>query len=67
MTDETDNPTIRRLQEMRAETRDMLVNLNERIDGLELKIDGNTVLLNLVAGVAHDHEQRRRLIASKSS
>ena len=51
MADEPENLTLRLLQEMREEIREMRADLTNRIDG-------NTLLLNMVAGIAHDHEQR---------
>ncbi|MFM9978758.1 MAG: hypothetical protein ACKVOP_12020 [Sphingomonadaceae bacterium] len=54
MAEDVENHTIKLLQEMRGEMRA----LHEKLDGVSLKVDGNTVLLNLVAGVTHDHEQR---------
>jgi hypothetical protein len=73
MAEEPDNLTIRLLQDMRsdlqtlrAELKTRIDGLNERFDEVDLKIDGNTVLLNLVAGVTHDHEQRLQALESKS-
>lgn len=51
MTDDPENHTLRLLQEMRAEMR-------ERFAGIEQRIDGNTLILNMLAGLIHDHEQR---------
>lgn len=51
MTDDPENHTLRLLQEMRAEMRDHFA-------GIEQRIDGNTLILNMLAGLIHDHEQR---------
>jgi hypothetical protein len=65
MAEEPDNLVVRLLQEVRSEVRDMRADLNDlrtemnemRTD-LTQRIDGNTLLLNLTAGVVYDHEQR---------
>lgn len=59
MTDSPENHTIRLLQEMRSEMRELRTDLTQRIDG-------NTVLLNLIAGVTHDHEQRLNSLEGKA-
>lgn len=51
MVDVPENLTLRLLQELRAELRELRKDLTQRIDG-------NTLILNLLAGLAHDHEQR---------
>jgi len=51
MTDGTENHTLRLLQEMRNETREQYEDLRTRIDGL-------SVLMTSLAGIAHDHEDR---------
>ena len=57
MAEEPENLTLRIVQEMRGvreeqrEQRSMLKDLKNRIDG-------NTVMLSMLAGMAHDHEQR---------
>lgn len=72
MAEETENLTISLLQEMRGEIRDLgsriggldagLGSLNAKVDemrdDLTNRIDGNTVILNMLAGLLHDHEQR---------
>ena len=69
MTEEPENHTIRLIQEMRAEMRaemrDMRVEMREgrekteeAIRELSNRIDGNTLVFNMVAGLVHDHEQR---------
>lgn len=60
MTEEPENLTIRLLQELRAEMQEMRTDLTQRIDG-------NTLVFNLVAGVVHDHEQRLTILEKKSS
>lgn len=51
MVDEPENHTIRLLKEMREEMRAEFANVNLRIDGL-------THILTLLAGRSHDHEAR---------
>jgi hypothetical protein len=51
MVDEPENHTIRLLTEMREELRAGFANVNLRIDGL-------THILTLLAGRSHDHEDR---------
>lgn len=59
MTDDPENHTVRLLQEMRAEMR-------ERFAGIEQRIDGNTLILNMLAGLIHDHEQRIDTIETRA-
>lgn len=58
MADEPENLTLRLLQEIREEMREMRSDLSEQIKDLTQRVDGNTLILNLIAGVVHDHEQR---------
>ena len=61
MAEEPENLTIRLLQEIRADQQAMrgeLGELREEVKDLTQRVDGNTLILNLVAGVVHDHEQR---------
>lgn len=58
MTDETENHTIRLLQELREEMRGMRAEFTERMDDLTNRVDGNTLILNMIAGLVSDHEHR---------
>lgn len=65
MADEPENLTIRLLQEMResmarldARMELLSARFDEGLLDLTQRVDGNTLLLNLVAGVAHNHEER---------
>lgn len=61
MTDEPESLILRLLQEMRGdvgEIRSKLGEVDEKITDLTQRVDGNTLLLNIVAGVVHDHESR---------
>lgn len=58
MSDEIENHTVRLLQEMRADMDARFGSLNERLDDLVQRIDGNTLVFNLVAGVTYNHEER---------
>jgi hypothetical protein len=60
MPDEPENHTVRLLQELRGDIRDLKQDLTQRIDG-------NTILLNLLAGLLQDHEQRLVNLETKSS
>lgn len=43
---------------MRDEMRSRFSDIEERITDLTQRIDGNTLVFNLVAGVAHNREDR---------
>ena len=61
MADDPENLTIRLLQEIRGDQQAMrgeIAALREEVKDLTQRVDGNTLILNLVAGVVHDHEQR---------
>lgn len=58
MAEEPENLTIRLLQELRAEMSEMRASMNERFDEVTLRLDGNTVLLTMLAGLVHRHEER---------
>lgn len=61
MAEEPESLTIRLLQEIRAEqqaVRADIAELRDEVKDLTQRVDGNTLILNLVAGVVHDHEQR---------
>lgn len=61
MADEPESLTIRLLQEMRGELtaiRADIGELRDEVKDLRRRVDGNTLILNLVAGVVHDHGQR---------
>lgn len=51
MAEDIENNTLRLLPELRTEMREMR-------DDLTNRIDGNTLILNMVAGIVHDHEKR---------
>ena len=64
MADEPENLTIRLLQEIRTEMRDMRHDLTSRVDGLAARVDdlssrvdGNGVL-NMLAGMWHSQDER---------
>lgn len=75
MAEETDNLTIRLLQELRSDLRElrgevtnMRAEMTEMRTDLTQRVEGNTLVFNLVAGVVHDHERRiGELEAGKSS
>ena len=72
MTETPENHTIRLLQELRAEMREGFARidqrflavdarfdaLEERFNEVDTRIDGLTYILTLLAGRAHDHEDR---------
>jgi hypothetical protein len=58
MADDTENHTLRLLQEMRAEMHEMRSEMTAMREDLTVRLDGNTLILNMVAGLVHDHEQR---------
>ncbi len=77
MAEEPENLTLRILQELRGDMqalrrgqddiRSDIQELRDEVKDLTQRVDGNTLILNLVAGVVHDHEQRiERLEQPKS-
>ena len=72
MVDDTENHTIRLLQEMRAEMKDMrsdmdemrsemrqgFKNVNARIDDTNIRIDGLTHIVTILAGNIYQHDER---------
>ena len=58
MADEPENLTIRLLQELRSELQELRADLTNRIDG-------NTLILNMLAGMLHEHEHRLRAIEDR--
>ena len=65
MADETDNHTIKLLQEMRsemremrAEAREMRAETREGLDDVNTRIDGLSHIVTLLAGNMGGHEQR---------
>ena len=61
MADEPESLTLRLLQEMRGDMqaiRSDIQELRSEVKDLTQRVDGNTLILNLVAGVVHDHEHR---------
>ena len=56
--DEPENLSLRVLQELRAEMRERFDTLDGQVADLSTRVDGNTLILNLIAGGLHDHEQR---------
>ncbi|MER2510693.1 hypothetical protein [Amaricoccus sp.] len=58
MVDEPENHTIRLLQEMREEMRAGFAEVRDEFANVNLRIDGVTHILTLLAGRSHDHEER---------
>ena len=61
MGEEPENLTLRLLQELRDDRRGMRTEMQETKEAVrEIKnrVDGNTLLLTMGAGLAHDHEAR---------
>lgn len=61
MPDEPENLTLRLLQELRDEMgglRTEMQETKEAVREVRNRVDGNTLLLTMVAGLVHDHEQR---------
>ena len=61
MADEPENLTLRVLQELREEMRGLRTEMQETKEGVREvrnRVDGNTLLLTMVAGLVHDHEAR---------
>lgn len=58
MADEPENLTIHILQEMREDIRRIVTRVDEGFAEQSNRANGNTILLNMVAGLLHDHEER---------
>lgn len=70
MVDETENLTVRLLQEMRGDMRDLrtdIADIRSDIADIRQRVDGNTLLLNLVTGVLPDHEHRIVTLETRAS
>lgn len=68
MADDPDSLTLRILQELREEMRQMRSAqeaTNDHIAELVQRVDGNTLVFNLMAGVVHDHEGRIEKLESR--
>lgn len=55
---ETENHTLALLREIRGAIDDLDQKLTRDIDDLRTRVDGNTLILNMVAGVVQDHDTR---------
>ena len=69
MADEPENLILRFMQEMRAELREIREEQREQrslLKDLKHRIDGNTVVLSMLAGMVHDHEQRIDKLENRS-
>ncbi|MGI4733299.1 MAG: hypothetical protein ACRYFW_16370 [Janthinobacterium lividum] len=58
MADDVESHTIMLLQEMRAEITGRFDEMSERLDDLANRVDGNTLILNMLAGMVASHEDR---------
>ncbi len=58
MADDTENHTIKLLQEMRREINDSFQSVNERFDEVDLRIDGLTYIVTMLAGNMGGHTER---------
>ena len=68
MADEAENLILRLLQEMREDMRGLQKEQLEQrsmLKDLKNRIDGNTVMPSMLAGMVHDHEQRLEKIESR--
>lgn len=73
MVEEPENHTVRLLQEMRAEMREgradtqaLRKEVREMREDLTNRIDGNTIILNMLAGLLHNHEERTTKLELKT-
>lgn len=73
MSKESENHTIRLLQEMRAEMREGFAEVNARFeevnarfDAVDLRIDGVTHMLTLLAGHSYNLEERVEKLEEKA-
>jgi len=58
MADNTENHTIQLLREMRKEMKDSFAKVDERFDEVNLRIDGLTYIVTMLAGNMGGHDQR---------
>jgi hypothetical protein len=58
MGDDPENLTLRVLQELREEMRHLRIEMQETKEAVRNRVDGNTPLLTMVAGLVRDHENR---------
>ena len=72
MADEPENLTIRLLQEMRGDVQNLRGDMQslrgevqELREDLTNRIDGNTLILNMLAGMLHEHEHRLRAVEER--
>ena len=68
MSDETESLTLRLLQEMRqmrSEVGEAREEARETAKDLTNRINGLTVLLRMLAGMVHDHEERLVKVESR--
>ena len=65
MADEPENLTLRMLQEMREESRAARDEARETAKDVTNRINGITVLLTMLAGMVHDHEERLTKVESR--
>ncbi len=66
LTETPENHTVRLLQEMRKDMQDMRAEVHQMREDLTTRIDGNTLILNMLAGFVHSHEERISAIEVKS-
>ena len=58
MSNKTENHTIKLLQEMRAEMKDRFNAIDEKFSDLNLRLDGMSHIMTLMAGHSHDLDAR---------
>jgi hypothetical protein len=58
MVDDPEDLTLRVLQELREEMRHLRIEMQETKEAVRNRVDGNTPLLTMVAGLVRDHENR---------
>ncbi|MEQ8400934.1 MAG: hypothetical protein RIB53_03140 [Roseitalea porphyridii] len=58
MADEPDNLVLELLRQIRDDQRAMREEMDEMRLDLTTRIDGNTLILNFLAGLVSDHEDR---------
>jgi len=61
MAENTENLTLKLLQEMRSEMKEVRSELHM----LNTKTDGNTIILNMLAGLIHQHDERIEKLEAK--
>ena len=65
MAEEPENLTLRLLNDLRDEVQQLRAEQREMRKDLTQRVNGITLMLSIVAGMTHDHEQRLEALESR--